>query len=487
MLSATTAILVAFMVAAALTPAVRRLAIRLGAVDEPNRARRVHERSTPRMGGLAIGVAFYIAIFVLLMLRTEVGGIFVRHGMSVVALLGGGAIILALGAWDDVRGAGARLKFGVQIPVAVGLVAAGFSFSHIALPWGGVFEVGWVGAIVSVLWIVGITNAMNLIDGLDGLAAGIAALVAGTLLVTAMVHDNPIGALISGALMGSVLGFLLHNRHPASIFMGDTGSLFIGYVLAATGLFTSTKSATTVALLVPILALSLPITDTILATVRRLVQGKSPFNADREHIHHKLIDAGLTHGRTVAMMWLAALVACVCALGLVFGPRFQPVAILAAYSIVTIVVIRKLGYLRVRVTDANDPARSMRWHDRRVLVQAVCAGTRLVRRHEELDGLLLPCHHAHSYQRMRLVLPGDYQLEWVRAPEAPAEEHLTLRFELSDDHGPLGFVEYVYPKGASRDEVDDEKLFDQLHEALEHVATRFRDARTDERPLELVR
>jgi UDP-GlcNAc:undecaprenyl-phosphate GlcNAc-1-phosphate transferase len=498
-ISVAIAFVMAFLVSMGLTPVVRRLALRVGAMDDPNRARKIHTQITPRMGGLAIAAGFYVPILFLILVQTEVASRFAAHGIKVVALLAGGIAILALGVRDDRKGADAKLKLAVQLPVAVILAMSGFSFSVIALPWGGEMDIGWLGVIITVVWIVGITNAVNLIDGLDGLAAGITALVACTLVVVSFERGMPVGALLNGALAGALIGFLMHNAHPATIFMGDTGSLFIGYIIAASALFTNSKSTTTVTLLVPVLALGLPIMDTTLATFRRLLRGRSPFSADQEHIHHRLLKAGLTHKRAVIVMWVAAAGACVGALGLVFTKGLVPVAILTAYGVMALVLVRRLGYVRVerwRGEYREGREAKLSLSDRQSRIRAVVSAMPLVRSHEELCGLLIANHGAHRYGRVQITIPAEgrskaWDMQWVR-PEIGDDADpvgVSIGFDLPFGEGAsIGRIEYFYPDTVKGLDVDDEMLFGMLHNALGEILGRLSGrSQPSERHLELLR
>jgi UDP-GlcNAc:undecaprenyl-phosphate GlcNAc-1-phosphate transferase len=292
----------ALFVAAALTPFLITLARRRGLVDRGN-ARKVHTVPTPRIGGIAIVAGFFAPLLALAFIPGRVQTFFAQNH-SIWVLLGCGAAIAGLGLYDDLRGASAKQKLFVQIVVAIVMVSVGgYRIEHLQIPFGGKLAVGMLAGPLSVLWIVGIVNAINLIDGLDGLAGGVALIVVVTNLVLGIVHGDVLTVLIMTALAGGVIGFLFYNLNPAQIFMGDTGSLFLGFILAAVSLRTSHKSSTAWALLVPVMALGLPIADTLLAFIRRALRGQSPFQPDREHIHHKLLDIGLTHRQAVLALY----------------------------------------------------------------------------------------------------------------------------------------------------------------------------------------
>ena len=233
----------ALFVAAALTPFLITVARRCGLVDHGD-ARKVHKAPTPRIGGVAIVAGFFAPLLSLAFIPGHVQT-FLAQNRSIWMLLGCGAAIAALGLYDDLRGASAKQKLFVQIAVAIAMVSVpGYRIELLHIPFGGIQHVGMLAAPLSVLWIVGIVNAINLIDGLDGLAGGVALIVVATNLVLGVVHGDVMTVLLMTALAGGVIGFLFYNLNPAQIFMGDTGSLFLGFVLAAVSLRTSHKSST---------------------------------------------------------------------------------------------------------------------------------------------------------------------------------------------------------------------------------------------------
>ena len=295
---------VAFGVALATTPLVARVALAVGAVDRPS-ARTVSQRvDMPLLGGLAVGLAFALGLAVALL---GFGG----HGASperIRGLLLGGAIMLVVGLWDDRFGMKAWPKFGFQILAAAVAIAHGYEISRLTDPIAlSVFELPvWVGWGASVLWIVGITNALNLLDGLDGLASGVAAIIGSTLAVIAWQSGQPFGVCIGVALVGALLGFLPHNFSPARIFLGDTGSLFVGFTLSLLAL-EGYRRISLLTFVVPLLALAVPILDTALSIVRRIRMRAPIFDADRLHLHHRLLDSeGSTRSAVLQFYFLTA-------------------------------------------------------------------------------------------------------------------------------------------------------------------------------------
>lgn len=299
--------LVAFLlslgVSALLTPLILNIAQRLQLFDAPDGDRKIHTTATPRLGGIAIAAGFFAPIIGLV----GYTNVFARELQSDMARLGlflaGGMAILILGLIDDIRGVGAWGKLTVQAGVGVALWYGGLSFDHMVI-LGHDFAFGWLSLPLTVVWVAGIINAMNLVDGLDGLAAGVAFFAAFSLFTIALLDGASLLALFAAAIGGSVLGFLLYNFNPALIFMGDSGSMTLGYLFAACALWSAEKRSTAISLALPILALGLPIFDTLFAFTRRAIQGQSPFESDRGHIHHRLVDAGLSHRQSVLLLYL---------------------------------------------------------------------------------------------------------------------------------------------------------------------------------------
>lgn len=348
MRTAGVAFVLACLVSAFLTPAVRRFALKHRLFDDHVSARKIHGRPIPRLGGLAIAAGFFAPLLALLIESSSVGDMFYASARKAIAFLIGGVAILALGLFDDLRGSGAGKKFLAQFTIAGALYFAGFRIDQLALPFVHTLSLGPLSFLFTLLWIVGVINAMNLIDGLDGLAAGVGLFGVTTTFVLAATRSDPIMMLFMAALAGSLIGFLIYNFNPASIFMGDTGSMFLGYVLGVGAIQTNQKSSTTVAILVPIVALGLPITDTLLAMVRRALNGRPMFSADRGHIHHKLLDLGLSQRQAVIVLYGTSIVLGGLALLLTVASSTQSALILIAMALLGFLGVRKLGYGQIK-------------------------------------------------------------------------------------------------------------------------------------------
>jgi UDP-GlcNAc:undecaprenyl-phosphate GlcNAc-1-phosphate transferase len=340
------AVLLAFFAAAVvsilLTPVVRALAVRFDLLDHAVTARKIHGQPVPRLGGAAIVTGFFCALgLVWLIARPEPA----PDRERATAFMAGAALIAVLGIVDDLRGANAWQKFAVQVVAAGVVYRFGFSIEILATPFGQPISLGLLSLPLTVLWLVGVTNAFNLIDGLDGLAGGVALIALGVNCVIAFGRGEWITLILAAALAGAVVGFLRHNLHPASIFMGDTGSMFLGFVLAALALGSHQKSTTAVAILVPITAMGLPLLDTALAIVRRVLGRRHVFQADREHIHHRVLALGLTHRRAVLALYLVSAVFGAAAIALNYANQLATVVITLSLATVVYVLLTRLRYI----------------------------------------------------------------------------------------------------------------------------------------------
>ena len=285
------AIVCAILLAYASTPIVRVLAFKIGAVDVPLDNRRIHKKPIPRIGGLAIYLSFTVTTL-----------LFCDFSKELVTIWIGGAILVILGILDDIYRLNAWLKLAVQLAVAGFAVWNGCIIDHINL--GGVYiHLGYLSIPLTIFWIAGLTNAINFIDGLDGLACGVSAISSLSMLVVVLLQGDILSTIICGILFGSCLGFLPFNFNPARIFMGDTGALFLGYTLAVLSVHGVFKLHAVLSFIVPLMIFALPIIDAAFAIIRRLIAGKSPFAADRGHIHHRLIDMGFTQKESVKILY----------------------------------------------------------------------------------------------------------------------------------------------------------------------------------------
>ena len=274
--------LVAYLICFAVTPAVKRFAEMIGAVDQPSE-RRVNKVPVPRMGGLAIFLGFVLTALLFVPLSTQVTGILL-----------GAVVIAVMGAVDDIVSLNPWIKLAGQIVAAIVVIRCGVVFSAISNPnplsETTTIEIGWLSVPLTVLWIVACTNAVNLIDGL-------------TMLVVSLIVSEPVVSLLLAAITGACLGFMPYNRNPAKIFMGDVGSQLLGFVLSTVSILGLFKLHAIITFLVPLLALALPLADTTFAFFRRILHGQSPFHPDRGHFHHRLLAVGMSQKQAVAVMY----------------------------------------------------------------------------------------------------------------------------------------------------------------------------------------
>jgi len=345
MRTAVVAFLLSMLCAAILTPIVRHFAHRYGVLDQALSARKIHGRPVPRLGGIAIILAFYAPLIGLLLFQSGVGFIFLADKNLAIGIFIGGILIGALGVFDDLRGADHKKKFAVQFVVAILMYFLGFRVTEIANPFGGSLELGWLALPFTLIWIVGVINAMNLIDGLDGLAGGVALVAVLTTFLVSVHNHQHLMMLFAAALGGAVFGFLFYNFNPASIFMGDTGSMFLGFVLATSSLKTGQKSSTAVAVVIPLITLGLPILDTVLAMGRRAIRGRPIFQADKEHIHHRLLSLGLSQRRTVLILYSFCALLSGVALALTYTETpWVAIVLLSLLSMILYALLRTLGF-----------------------------------------------------------------------------------------------------------------------------------------------
>lgn len=292
------AFIVSFAFTFATTPLVRRFAFKIGAIDIPKDNRRMHKKPTPRIGGLAIIFGFTVATLC-----------FAQPSRQLYGTLAGAAIIAVMGVIDDCKNLPAKLKFVIQIIAALVVVFAGdikidvFTNPNFLSdnPYWVLPE--WLSVTLTVIWIVFITNAVNFIDGLDGLAAGVSAIMSISLVFISIRVGEYSIAILGIALMGSCFGFLPFNFNPAKIFMGDTGSTFLGFMLATLSIQGVFKSYAVISFAVPLLILGLPLFDALFAMIRRILRGQSPMTADRGHLHHRLVDMGFSQKQTVFILY----------------------------------------------------------------------------------------------------------------------------------------------------------------------------------------
>lgn len=329
--------IVAFMISFFTTPLARKLAFKIGAVDIPKDERRMHKKPIPRLGGIAIVTGFFVSIgFILLSSLIENGSLTLDR--RILGFFAGLVIIVILGIVDDIKELKAGIKFVIQIAAACCVAFTGTSIQEITNPFSvtGMTSLGVFSIPITVIWIVGVTNAMNFIDGLDGLAAGVASIASLSLLFISVFAGQSGAVVLTAALAGACLGFLPFNFNPAKIFMGDTGSTFLGFALGCISILGLIKSYAAIAIAVPLLVLGLPIFDTAFAIFRRIANGKSIMQADRGHLHHRLIDMGFSQRQTVIALYILSAFLGLCAIILMESGVWKAILLLFAVSIFVI-------------------------------------------------------------------------------------------------------------------------------------------------------
>ncbi|TLY29677.1 MAG: hypothetical protein E6K56_07935 [Ignavibacteria bacterium] len=346
------------------TPLVIKLAGRVGAIDEPDE-RKIHTRPMPRLGGVGIYASLLPALVILYPINPFLHSISRLQTHQAILLIGSLMFMLAVGIWDDIRPIKAGRKFLAQALAATTVYVAGVHISSVTNILGSnLLDLGILDFPVTVLWIVGVTNAFNLIDGLDGLASGIAVIASITICAISCLSQHYAIAMISLALAGALIGFLKYNFNPARIFLGDSGSLFLGFSLALLSIQSSTKGSTAFAILVPLLALGLPIMDTLLSMIRRMLKSLVPTGSgpagllarlhtivtpDKAHIHHRLIAKGLSQRTVVFVLYLVSCVFGGAAFALQVSNSSTNAFIVAAISIASVVGVRRLQYREIAV------------------------------------------------------------------------------------------------------------------------------------------
>ncbi|HKP75864.1 MAG TPA: MraY family glycosyltransferase, partial [Longimicrobiaceae bacterium] len=411
-------LLVAFLASAltalAVTPLLLRALLARGIYGHARIKEGVEHKPVPRLGGVAVCLATTVALLVVFALGARGAPVPLHEPASFLGLLAAGWLVFAVGVVDDLLGLPPRVKLAAQCLAALLAWAVGFRIQFFT--FSGTLALGALSLPVTVLWIVAVTNAFNLIDGLDGLATGIALVALATTLAVSARLGNWEVALVCAALAGSLAGFLRYNLLPARIFLGDSGSLFVGFMLAVLSVHGSTKSATAVLTVVPLLVVGLPLLDTALAILRRWLRGKPIFGADERHLHHRLVAIGLTHTRAAVLLFLLAAGMATFALLIAFGPPRAVVFIAAAGAATTagmlLFGIKRLGYHEF------------------VEAGAVVAG---------------------SAQRLRRAIRDRIHARDVGHVVAQAETEEHLRAILTDNAEVMGMLDLVFCRSSSPD------------------------------------
>lgn len=325
------AVVTAFVISLAFVPVARYLAFKVGAVDLPDE-RKVHSTAMPRLGGLAIYMSFIASLLV-----------FTHPTRPVWGLLIGASLMFVVGILDDIWQLSPWIKLLGQCLSAGVAIHFGITVNEVTNPFNGFLDLGYLSLPLTFLWIVGVTNAVNLIDGLDGLAAGVASIAACTMGIVALLQGQPAFALVAFVLVASISGFIPYNFHPARIFMGDGGSNFLGFCLACLAILGTAKSAALIFLFVPIVILGIPILDTFFAIIRRINKGTPIFRPDKDHLHHRLMALGLGHRRSVLTIYAISGFLALVAVSITFITGPQATLMLALLLLLLVLAADKIG------------------------------------------------------------------------------------------------------------------------------------------------
>ncbi|MDG1138698.1 MAG: MraY family glycosyltransferase [Opitutales bacterium] len=481
-----------------LTPLVRHLALQKGFVDCPQRARKVHQQATPRLGGAAILLSFLavmsIAGFSVPQVRELMWGSNPVLGFILLGSLG----VFVIGFLDDLARLSPKVKlFGEFLFVGFVVWGADLSFSSVQfLGFGSIDFPDWFGFGLACLWIVGMANAINLIDGLDGLASGIT--LAGLLSVAVVGY---LGAIVgvtwmSTLLIGCLLGFLVFNSRPASIFLGDCGSLTLGYLAGCMVLLASFREGGGLDGIFPVLAFAIPIMDCIFAIFRRIMKGRSPFSPDMEHFHHRLMAKGLTHGKAVLAMWSAAFCCSLVAIAAAFGKGDQLFAVFVFFGLGGFILLRYLGYFRFEfigegLTTLIKDRKSTKSVELAIKeAESMAVGLDSLERVEsciQKAGEGMQFHEAEvSFYTTNGRLGTDFHTTYpsigkVVRWEDPQQngyfsrdKEFVAEFQISGRNFSYGKIRYVFMDGRSSLSVQDEVLLERVHDAFALLAGRLR-------------
>jgi UDP-GlcNAc:undecaprenyl-phosphate GlcNAc-1-phosphate transferase len=333
-----------------LTPVVSRISEHFGWLDIPRDGRRMHGNPLPRLGGVVIFVAVLLALASLLLVNNPVSQTLTTNSSQLLRVLLPGAFIFLIGLYDDFCGTNARVKFAAQGLAGLLFCALGGRIEALSVPLIGSIELHpMIGYAMTVLWTVGICNAFNLIDGMDGLASGAALFAALVMIVISLMLGHPLVTIVAVVLCGSLVGFLPYNFNPASIFLGDSGSLFVGFTLAALSVQGTQKASTAVAVAIPLIAFGVPVADTGFSIIRRLIGGKPLFKGDREHIHHMLLAQGWSQRRVALALYGVCALFGLAALFVVHDSGTQRLGLVL--FVVSSVVVLGVGRLRYHEVD----------------------------------------------------------------------------------------------------------------------------------------
>lgn len=452
-----------------LVPIVRRMALRMEAFDPPS-DRRIRS-NIPTLGGIAVAIPFFLGLGLLFLWPNLVSEKFFSGERQVLALVVGGAVMLGLGIYDDLRGTGAWKKLPVQILAGALVCVLAGPVRTLYLPLTGEVELGLAAVPLTILWIVAITNAFNLIDGIDGLAAGVGVLVFGVNCLIAHTYGHVDMMVVAVLMCGALLAFLRYNYYPARIFLGDTGSMFVGFVVAVASLQSSMKAPTTAIMLIPLGLLGYPILDAALAVLRRLLKGKPIFSSDRSHIHHKLMFCGLGHRLSSAVAYGFTLLFSGIVVFSIYGRHRVSGMLVAVAAGALLVMFHKFGYWEfIRRHFSVELRRHYRLYNLEAEVTALKMEE--AQSVEELWGLLQQIGREYSLHTVRMEGEG-WEKSWTN-PRAEGKPERTAR-DLSLGRGGLRL--HVSHNGEKDEDIELEQnlLLEKISRTLARELTRVDD------------
>ncbi|PID58122.1 undecaprenyl-phosphate alpha-N-acetylglucosaminyl 1-phosphate transferase [candidate division KSB3 bacterium] len=474
----------AFLISVLFTPVIRKMCRKNSLLDLPTSPRKIHVYPVPRLGGVAIYLSLFLPLFAMLLIHDGAAGIFREHLQLLLSLFATSTLVFAVGVYDDIWGASVIQKLSVQLAAAAIAYCLGFRIETIAVPFIGPVELGILGIPLTILWIAGVTNAINFTDGIDGLACGVGFFSVSTMFILSLFLGHTLSAFFAAALAGGLFGFALYNFAPASIFMGDSGSLFIGFIIAAISLHSSQKSSTAVVLLIPVVALGVPITDTLLAIIRRVSQGLSPFAADREHIHHKLLNMGFSSRQVTLVLYGVCVLLGITALAMTAVNNQLLTLLLVFLCLMTIGGIKMLGY-DADMIQINLLAKERIQQKRRILQRQKFAEEILADIEHAVDLLTLKKETIRFFENMDLDTASivftanpSFDVRW-NSPRCNKEKVVTRQFWTislsSGSHGPMHAGELTFGKCAesSSDFLESILLLEALKDTVERSLMKF--------------
>ena len=483
-----------------LTPVIRYVALQKGIVDCPQRARKVHQQATPRMGGAAILFSFLTVVLIAGFAVPQLSQLLWGDNPLIGSVLLGSIGIFTIGFLDDLARLTAKIKLLGEFLVA-GLVVWGANLSFTTVQFLGLGSINfseWFGFGLSCLWIVGMANAINLIDGLNGLASGI--VLAGLLAVSVVGYLAGITSVIwmSTLLIGCLLGFLVYNSRPASIFLGDCGSLTLGYLAGCFTLLASFREDGVLDGIFPVLAFALPILDCMFAIFRRMMKGRSPFSPDMEHFHHRLMAKGLSHGKAVLAMWAMAGSCSLVAIAAAFGKGDQLFAVFVFFGMGGFILLRYLGYFRFELFGKglssliNDRKSTKSIEQAIKDAEGMVVGLDSLEKVQECLGKAAEGIQFHEAKvsfyttEGRLGSPFNANskligkvVRWLDPQQSgffSRDKEFVAEFQISGRNYSYGKIRYVFMDGRNNLSVQDEVLLERIHDALALLAGRLRKA-----------